>query len=138
MRLINWALNVIVAMLMMMTFFFFGPIIESKFWPVYSRFTAVEVKDVPERGVSATFQFTKLRNCDPQGYAWYNGELGNSFRQLNIRSIPQVTRRSPLGTQLTSPIVLEGVTVPELTTSVFAIVYSRCHPLWISESLVYP
>jgi len=139
MKMVNFALSVVAAMLLLMSFFTFGPLVESKFFPVYSKFRIIEAEDSPQ-GARAIFEFNKYRNCDPQGFAFYNGELGQAFHHVmvNVENTSPGSRLRPLGPQLTSVYNLRNVTVDDLKSSVFAEIYSRCHPLWITRTKIYP
>lgn len=85
----------------------------------------------------AVFRFTKLRQCDPQGSAWFAGEMGKAFRQLPMTIQGGGTSLRPLGEQLTSPYIIDAP--PEVVRgAVFAEIYSRCWPLWTTRSVIYP
>lgn len=139
MKIIHMALNIIIALLLLMGFFAFGPVIESRFFPVYSKFQLTSAVPTDDGNTRAIFTFTKFRNCAPQGFAFFNGELGNAFYQVTTRvqGGPD-TRARPLGTQESYPYELVGITPEDLATTVFAEIYSHCHSLWLTRTKVYP
>jgi hypothetical protein len=137
---VNWLGRLVeglVVLVLIMVTWTVGPWIETTYFPVYSKFSVVEVKPHIE-GLELTLRFTKLRNCDPQGFAWYVGDLGPGKRELPIaRSQPYSTVHRPLGTQMTQPLVVRGLRIEDLP-QLYAEVYNRCHPLWITRSIIYP
>lgn len=136
MRVLNWVLGVLFSLVLLIIFFGVGPWVESWLFPVYSRFAIVSMQATPT-GTRAIFQYTKYRNCEALGYSWYNGDLGAGLKILNVKR-EGPNRPRPLGTQITAPINIEGVTPEELANQVNAVLYSRCHPLWITETVVRP
>lgn len=138
MKVVHFVLNIAVLLIAVMAIFTFGPLLETKFFPVYSKFQLINAT-ASDKGTSAQFMFTKFRNCDPQGWAFFNGELGQAFYQIpvNIHGGPDVRIR-PLGTQQSYVYEFHNVTPEQLASTVFAEIYSHCHPLWLTRSIVYP
>lgn len=138
MKLVSFILTLLFSMVVIVLFFSLGPLAEGRLFPVYSHFTIVEMTPTDE-GVKVTFRFTKFRNCDPMGYQWYADDtdgLGPGVKVLNIKRLAPPNPK-PLGTQMSSPIVIEGITPLELP-NVRASIFSRCHPLWVTETVVRP
>lgn len=135
MKVITLFLYVLFTMVLVLAFFTVGPWIETKYFPVYSKFTIVESQQTPE-GLQMVARFTKKRNCDPQGYGWFVGDFG-ALRQVRLHTLPGYTIHRPLGTQLTQPFVVKELTVADLA-NIYAEVYHRCHPLWITRTVIYP
>ena len=135
---LNFALSSCGALVLMMGIFTIGPEIETRFWPVYSKFEIVSIEPYGKDQSLATFRYNKLRQCAPQGFAWYAGELGGAFRQLTVKTeTPTTGTVRPLGLQLSSPYVIDAK--PEtIRSAVFAELYSRCWPLWTTRSVIYP
>jgi len=128
---------------------FIGPLIETKFFPVYTKFELVEATETPD-GVIAVFEFTKIRDCKPKGSHWY---LGNSMSvDVTVPTGLAGPEPRPLGKQRTSPYLLENVTIEDLKdpNRVIAEVRNQCNfPLlgylglqipqpWSTLSNVYP
>jgi hypothetical protein len=136
MKVLNWFLSMLFLMALIMVVFSAGPLVETAYFPVYSKFKIINVER-ELTGLRLQLQFTKYRNCDPQGYAWYVGDLGIGLRQLPISVTPYGTVHRPLGTQFTQPMLVQDLRVEDLP-NLKAEIYSRCHPLWITRSVIYP
>lgn len=130
--------GVLAAMVMVSALFIFGPPLETKLLPVYSKFEIIEVTPYGENQSRAIFRFTKWRQCDPQGFSWYAGNPGAAFRQIGIKiEQPRPGGPRPLGVQQTSPYIID-VPPEDLRGIVFAEIYSRCHFLWNTRTDIYP
>lgn len=136
---LNFAITSSGAAVLFMALFILGPVVETKFFPVYSKFEIVSVEPYGKGQSLATFRFTKYRQCDPQGFAWYSGELGAAFRQLTVKMQAPTDNPAPrpLGLQETSPYIIDA-TPDQIRRAVFAEIYNRCHPLWTTRSEIYP
>ncbi len=112
------ALYVCAAMVLMMGVFTIGSLIETKFWPAYGKFRLVSVEPYGDGYSKAVFAFEKKRSCTPAGFAWFNGEIGNSYQVVDFRvdgaSGSGVTR--PPGHHISSPYIIE-VNPNEVRTS---------------------
>lgn len=129
-----WALTVMVGILAIWTL---GPILETKYFPVYSKFKVLSVKEVDE-GLEFMVRFTKFRNCDPQGYAWYVGDFSTGVHQIPARGLAPVgTIHRPLGTQNAGPFLLRNIQLIDIP-NLYAEIYHHCHPLWITRTVIYP
>lgn len=126
-------LTVVGVMVAIIAFYTVGPMLETRFWPVYSRFRIVEAVDTPD-GLRVVARFTKYRDCAPQGYGWYVGEFG-IMRQVITRSSDTVITR-PMGMQL-GTFVVKDLTLKDLPY-LYAEVYHNCYPLWTTRSIIYP
>ncbi len=137
-RLLNFGLTTTAVAILLIAFFTFGPWIETKWFPVYSKFKIVSIERAEESKSKVVFKFTKLRQCEPQGAAWFFGEPGSAFRQLRVEiQNPNPTASRPLGTQLTFPYVIDA-TVEQVANATFAEIYNRCHPFWLTRSEIFP
>lgn len=109
-----------------------GPRLESAIFPVVDN---VQISDVTptDLGVSFYVRFDKLRQCEFLGIAWYqdNVRVGVAF-EPGAENFP-ATR--PEGDQFAGPWMLVGADRIEGTR---AVVYHRCHPLWVTVSQFYP
>ena len=129
-------LYILGSMVLILAIFTIGPMVETRYFPVYSKFRIIETV-AKEKGLEVTARFTKFRNCDPQGFAWFIGDF-KGLMQLPVRSIvlPGTVHR-PLGTQLTAPFLVQGLAAEDLQY-LYAETYHHCHPLWITRSVIYP
>lgn len=132
------------ALLSLILTYLIAPVVETQFFPVYSKFKAVTAEQTKD-GVLATFEFTKYRNCDPMGLMWYLGEVGPST-SINTSAPEGVRTPRPLGPSVSSPYLLEGITTVDLKGNVIAQLRNQCYflnikwlPLpWVSVSNIYP
>lgn len=138
MKFISWVLDVALAAIMLVLVWVLGPEIESRWYPAYSKFEVLDVqpKADPEKS-TITVEFTKYRDCFPQGYAWYSGDLGNTFRQIEVFS-----RRTPGSAILPvgrHKITLDVNVAPEeFINGISAEIFNRCHIFWVTRSVVLP
>jgi hypothetical protein len=142
-KFISWILDVTLAAIMLVLVWVLGPEIETRWYPAYSKFTVLDVVPKPRKddptlmGSTITVEFTKYRDCFPQGYAWYSGDLGNTFRQIEVFS-----RRTPGSAIL--PIGRHKVTLDvnvapeEFINGISAEIFNRCHIFWVTRSVVLP
>lgn len=114
----------------------FGPEIETRLFPVYGKFEIVSMKALDEEHTEVVFKFEKLRNCEPRGAVWAEGELGQSF-QVEVAPQTAPTPR-PLGWQLSRPYVFTAT--PEgIRDNLTATIFSQCpFTPWRTSSTVYP
>lgn len=116
-----------------------GPTLETKFFPVYSKFEILELTAQPEGKTRAVFAYTKLRSCEPVGVNWFMGEPGAAYRQVELMSLnpPTTSSNRPVGFNVTVPYLID-VTPDVLRHRAFATIYSNCHPFWVTQSRIYP
>lgn len=126
-------LNAAIVVVALLFTFVLVPVIETRWFPVYSLFEVVSIEP-SEKGSKVTFRFTKFRDCWPQGYAWYAGDLGRGLKQLNVNSRLSAPR-TPLGRNQTTLDI--EITPEEFAGPLYAEVYSRCHPFWTTRSVVF-
>ncbi|MCB5201867.1 hypothetical protein LH464_05165 [Neorhizobium sp. T786] len=126
-------------MVLMMGFFTIGPELETRFWPAYGKFRLVSVEPYGEGHSRAVFEFEKKRSCTPAGFAWFNGEIGNSYQVVNfsIDGPGGSGVQRPTGHHVSSPYIIE-VNPNDVRTRLLGEIYSRCHPFWITRSEVFP
>lgn len=138
-RLLNFGLTAAAISVLLIGFFVIGPWIETKWFPVYSKFTIISVERLDDRQSKVVFKFTKYRQCDPQGYGWYFGEPGAAFRQLKVAIDGRTTTNNirPIGIHISDEYTMDA-TVEEIASATFAEIYSRCHPFWLTRSEIFP
>lgn len=139
-KVLDFTLSLIALLLGVGAVFLLGPPIETRLFPVYSKFAIAHIVGTPDGGSMVTFGFTKLRNCTPAGITWFIGEPGGAYRQIELLSdrpagTPIVNR--PLGYHLSAAYKID-VAPDVLRDQGFASVYSNCHPFWITRSIIYP
>lgn len=137
MRAIGWLLNCAFVAIVLLGITAIGPEIETRWNPVYAKFKIVSVDPVGLDAVRFTVDLYKFRDCLPQGYGWYSGDLGSYNRQLNVVAQSQNTApKLPVG-KSRSVFVVHGITLREVP-GIWAETYSRCHPFWMTRSVVFP
>lgn len=128
--------SLIVVMVSIMLLLWVGPAVETRFFPVYSRFQVVSAEPV-EGGTVATFRFTKYRDCEARGWAWYIGEFGALARQVEINRVNGTSARRKPGLTVSSPYFI-AATPDQVRNDMQAEILSYCHPFWPSRSVVRP
>lgn len=138
MKVFQLFLWMLLTMVLILGIWSIGPVIETRYFPVYSKFTITKMEEVDE-GMNFTARFTKYRNCDPQGFAWYIGDLGTGARVVPARGVVPSTGavHRPVGTHLVGPVLLKDITMSDVPY-LYAEIYHHCHPLWVTRSVIYP
>lgn len=121
--------------------FTLGRAFETAYFPVFSYFEITSATELKSGAIRVQVRFSKLRQCEPGGFAWYAGKRDGNFRAVVV-DIPKQygaqTNIRPVGRgQVSEPFDLI-LTPEEFEAGIFADVYSRCHPLWLTRSEVYP
>jgi len=137
MKYLNLLLQVCFFVVLVIVIWSAGPYLETKFMPVYSRFDAVTIEPHDD-GTLVKFQYTKLRNCDPQGFSFFEGDIGASFRQIVVQPLATLPNPRPVGEQVSLPYLFRGISPTTFRRNVFGEIYNRCHPLWTTRSVIYP
>lgn len=134
---LNLLLNFTIAIGAIFGVFFIGPEIETRWFPVYSKFVVVSVGSDLENGSVVVVEYTRYRNCFAQGYAWYHGDFGTNYRQLDAQRIrsPGSVPSSP---ERTISRFSVDITPDEFASGVWIEMFSRCHFLWTTRSVVFP
>lgn len=94
----------------------------------------VEV-NVVDRGpmwLDITFDFTKVRNCEPRGVIYHGG---GGIQYVVTRKGGEGPQAYPLGDFTTRVIRVHGVTK---TSDLFVDSVVRCHPFWLTVYRVFP
>ena len=138
-RFIDLTLAGMGAALLLIAVFMFGPMLETAFYPAYSKFKIASVEPLPDGQSRVQFQYSKYRQCDPQGFSWFIGEPGAAFRQLKVTADDYKGRSTarPIGDHMSEPYVIDA-RPDQLKDRAFAEIYSRCHPFWLTRSSIYP
>lgn len=137
-KLLDWCMNFAALGVVVVGIWVMGPVIETRWFPVYSKFKLVNVETNSHGGSIVTVEAYKFRDCLPQGYAWYNGDFGNNVRQLTVQSRRQlnVSPSLPLG-KFTSAFEVDIQPI-EIASGISAETFSRCHPFWTTRTIVFP
>lgn len=122
-------------------FFVIGPLAESKYFPVVSKLQMLEIKPIDADRSYVTAEFTKKRDCEYIGVAWYrlmpNGVLERVPMVVRRRAGDDSSPNRPIGTTVAGPWEvgmphnqIKGLSVVE--------VFHRCHPFWTTRTPFYP
>ena len=139
--IIKMGLGTITVLTILYSFFMVGPAIETKWFPVLSKMQVLEVQPLTDQTSAVRAEFTKLRNCEYLGIAWYHGSQQKDFDRISMVPIRDPDDTSspnrPVGTQRAGPWRL---TMPagEVRQNSFVQAFHRCHPFWTTVTDFYP
>lgn len=119
-----------------------GPVVERSYFPVVSKLRIIELTPEPRTGHARVMaEFTKFRDCEYIGIAWYRGTPAIGFERVPVILQRQVGDNSspnrPIGTQRSGPWII-GMPIHEIDGNSFAQLFHRCHPFWLSRTDFYP
>jgi len=137
---LNVSYYTLLLMVVLPTVYTAGPWLETKYWPVFSKFTIVSATEIAPGRTRVVVAFDKNRDCAPAGFGWFSGTRGGPFEELPVIAPMQNTGDAsgrPVGRQLSRPFDVD-VPAAQIAGHVFADIYSRCHPLWVTRSEAYP
>lgn len=141
MRAITAILYLAFSAVVVMGFFTIGPLVETRWFPVYSKFEIMSLSPAPNgTDTLMTVRLYKIRACAPRGFAWFTTDFGNFVRQLNIVSTnrqnpaPQL----PVGRANPTFIIRDLLLTETDISSMSGETYSQCHPFWITRTEVFP
>lgn len=110
-----------------------GPIVETRLFPVYTK-TRVLEEVADQLGVEFFLEFTKRRQCEFLGLAWYSGPTRYPVRFEPGSSGSLATLTRPIGKHRAGPWQVLGLQTLRNTR---ASALHRCHPLWITTTEFY-
>ena len=132
---------VIISLSLLLLAITFGPVIETRHFPVYRDFRILSMTEQEPGVLRVVASFTKVRDCEPAGYAWFRGsrDMG-TFDQIEVRSVSvqdgSGTGR-PMGPQTSSPFEVHA-TLEEME-NVFVNIFHRCpFQPWVTRTEAYP
>lgn len=138
--LYNVGYYLLLLMVVIPTVYTAGPWLETKYWPVFSKFTIASAVEVSPGVTRVVVSFDKRRECAPGGFGWFSGKRGEPFEELTIVATVQDSGSGsgrPVGRQLSKPFDI-NIADDQIADNVFVDIFSRCHPLWVTRSEVYP
>lgn len=124
-----------------LTVYTVGPGIETYFFPVVSKLTIEKMEAIDDGSATVDAYFTKLRNCEYIGIAWYRGQRDGGFAR-----VPLVLTRAPgddsspnrpVGAQRSGPWLV-SMPVSEIKANSFVELKHQCHPFWVTTTEFYP
>lgn len=125
----------------LISFFAAGPALESRYWPVLGKLEFTKVESVTDNTSIVRVRFTKERDCEYMGIAWYYGSSPGISERVSMIPIrdPEDTS-SPnriVGMQSAGPWRL-AIPAGEVSTKSYVVAYHRCHPFWTTSTKFYP
>ena len=118
-----------------------GPSLETRFWPVVGKLQILSLEPTPDGRTKVRAAFRKLRECEYIGIAWFAGDRPTEFERVSVvlHRDPQDTGspNRPLGYQKAGPWII-GLPPYDLRNKSFARLQHFCHPLWVTNTDVYP
>ena len=118
-----------------------APWLETKYWPVVSK---MQIDQMYSEGLDKTrvmASFTKLRNCDYLGIAWYRGSREFGFMRVPLELMRQPNDVSspnrPLGRQNSGPWIV-SIPATEIYGNSFVELYHQCTPFWVTRTEFFP
>lgn len=121
--------------------FALGPAIETKLAPAVSKLRILDLHDNADGLAEISAEFTKLRDCEYIGIAWYRGSPSGGFERVPVillrREGDTSSPNRPVGTQRAGPWII-GMPAADITGNSFAQLTHRCHPFWVTTTEFYP
>ncbi len=117
-----------------------GPWLETKYWPVVSKLTILQMETVNERQTKIWAYFTKMRACEYVGIAWNKIEGKDLVRvplQL-LRDPDDVSSPNrPIGSTKAGPWIVD-IPIDLVKANSYVELQHRCHFAWLSITEFYP
>ena len=123
------------------TIYTVGPAIETKWFPVVSKLRIIDVSEDENGNAVILAEFTKLRDCEYLGLAWFRGKPDKRFERVPVILMRQEGDTSspnrPTGSQRAGPWVI-GMSPAEVPKGSFARLYHTCHGFWTTTMDFWP
>lgn len=133
--------SVITLFMTLYAIFLLGPWLEMRYWPVLSKLEILRIEPQSPLHADMYVQFTKERDCQYIGMAWFKGLRSGGFERVLVIPMrdPKDTGspNRPLGTQRAGPWRI-SMLAEEVKTNSFANIFHQCHPFWITHTKFYP
>jgi hypothetical protein len=131
----------VIAITTAFTVYVVGPVIETRFFPVVSKLTINSLGRSPEGYAVVSAEFTKLRDCEYIGLAWFRGTPSTDFERVPVIIMRQPGDTSgptrPVGRQRSGPWIVH-MPPEEIRGNSFAQLHHRCHGFWLTTTAFYP
>lgn len=117
-----------------------GPWLETKYWPVVSKLTILQMEASGPRQTKIWAYFTKLRACDFLGIAWHQIDGTDIIRvplQL-LRAPGDVSSQTrPIGSTKAGPWIVD-IPIELVKANSYVELQHRCHQVWTSTTEFFP
>lgn len=137
--LVRWSLNGVIFALSVYLVLMVGPWMETQLNPVITQFEIMSAIPATDDSTSIMTRFSKDRDCEFVGIAWYRGVQTRTFERVGVKlmnAVPSNPTR-PIGYQRAGPWIVD-LPVDELREHSFAEVTHRCHLLWSTRTHLFP
>ena len=118
-----------------------GPSLETRYFPPVSKLRILSMADDGEGRTVIRAEFTKVRDCEYLGIAWFHGEPEGTFERVTVVLMREDGDTSspnrPEGTQRAGPWII-GIPPDELVGNSFARLHHRCHGFWLTTTDFWP
>ncbi len=122
-------------------FFLISPYLETRYWPVVGKMKIEWMVEESDSQTKLYASFTKLRNCDYLGIAWFRGNRETGFIRVPLQLMRQPgdvsSPNRPLGHQKSGPWIVD-IPQGEIEKNSFVELYHQCTPFWVSRTEFYP
>lgn len=118
-----------------------GPVIESKIAPVVSRGVITKIVNNNDTYQSMDFWYKARRlrsGCNYDHVEWFSGDPDGAHSRLTMTAPSNEGVILKQGEEYVFGPNRVFINETQLRTNTFAIAYHDCHPLWLSESILYP
>lgn len=134
--------SAIILFAMLFTIWAVGPEIETRYFPVVSKLTILDARADEDGNTVLDAEFTKIRNCEYLGLAWFRALPGGmGFERVPVEIMRQENDTSspnrPTGTQRAGPWIVH-MTPDDLRNRSFSRLMHRCHGLWVTTTDFFP
>lgn len=140
-RAIDWFLNALIFLMMVISIWWVGPLAETRLYPVVSPLTITKIEPAGPDQSRIMIEFEKYRNCPPIGVFWYNGRADGVFSAVKFtvetRPVDEPHVNRPLGKQTAGPWLVD-LPPDQVLTAAFVETQHQCHPLWPTVSKFGP
>lgn len=140
-RLLLWFLYGLSTMFAVVTVLLLAPYLETRYWPVLGKMHIDSMEAINSQQTKVYATFTKVRNCDYLGLAWFHGTRETGFQRVMLqlfrdpKDISSPNR--PLGTQNTGPWIV-SIPIHDIEKNSFVEAYHQCTPFWVTRTEFYP
>lgn len=136
-KMIRWVSAVFIVIFTVTIVLQLGPLVETSLFPVVSKAQLTSIVPTADgKGSVIQVQFTRLRNCEYLGLAWYQLTMEGGAVRVPI-SIGQPLQPAIKQVVTSGPWVIP-IPPSQLHDHSYAVVFHRCHVLWLSTTNFYP
>src|SRR5690606_18819338 len=118
-----------------------APAIETRWFPPVSKLTILDLRETSDGRTAIDAYFSKVRDCEYIGIAWYEGRPDGAFERVPIILLREEGDTSspnrPVGSQRAGPWII-SLSPEEVRNNSFARLSHRCNPFYITTTDFWP